>query len=326
MSKDILISVIIPVKNGDVWLHNTLSSIVSQNLFDVTEIIIIDSGSKDKTFEILRDFPIRLFNIPPSDFNHGTTRNFGVQQAKGKFVVMTVQDAKPYNNFWLNSLLEGFFDDKVAAVCGSQIVPHHADKNPLQWFRPISPVGIKEYYFADPKEFDALPPSEKLNICSWDDVNAMYRKDVLLSLPFRKVDFAEDALWAKDALLAGLKIVHKGDAQVEHYHFETTETLANRNFVERYHFYKYFEILPPKSSYSTILMDSLRVIKNILMLQGFSFKQKLFWLKYNMRVKLEIWKSNKMFHDAYKSGVEQLEELYNSFSKNLPQAVKPGQI
>src|ERR1700722_2461941 len=138
-SNDILISVIIPVKNGDYWLEGVLEGLVTQTLFDRCELIVIDSGSTDKTLEMVRRFPVRLVQIPPEQFNHGSTRNLGVNLAKGEYVVMTVQDAKAADEGWLQKLLDGFDAPDVAGVCGQQIVPHDPDKNPVEWFRPVAP-------------------------------------------------------------------------------------------------------------------------------------------------------------------------------------------
>ena len=75
MEKKIVISVIIPVKNGTPWLDACLQAIINQTLFDQTEIIVIDSGSTDGTLELLKKYPVTVYSIHPSEFNHGLTRN-----------------------------------------------------------------------------------------------------------------------------------------------------------------------------------------------------------------------------------------------------------
>lgn len=102
------------------------------------EVIIIDSGSTDGTLVLLQKYPVKIHNLPPAEFNHGETRNLGVQLATGEFVVMTVQDATPATDNWIELMLKHFEDPEVAGVCGQQIVAHDKEKNPLQWFRPAS--------------------------------------------------------------------------------------------------------------------------------------------------------------------------------------------
>ncbi|HXD78105.1 MAG TPA: glycosyltransferase family A protein, partial [Puia sp.] len=203
MDKDILFSIVIPVKNGDFWLDKLLRRLVGQTLFSRSEIIVIDSGSTDESLAIVAKYPVRLIRIPPDSFNHGLTRNLGASEAKGEYVVMTVQDAVPENDQWLERFLEGFADDDVAAVCGQQVVPHERDKNPVLWFRPVSAHRTWYCHYADPADFLKLSPSEQREIAGWDNVTAAYRRRVLLEHPFPATDFAEDITWARMMLLKG---------------------------------------------------------------------------------------------------------------------------
>src|SRR2546426_188421 len=139
-----VISVVIPVKNGAATLPPCIAGILAQSVRERLEIIIIDSGSTDGSLELANTFPVRIHRIEPAEFNHGETRNLGVKLAKGEFIAMTVQDARPTDERWLERMLMHFEDPLVAGVCGQQVVPHDLDKNPLQWFRPYcEPVPRK---------------------------------------------------------------------------------------------------------------------------------------------------------------------------------------
>lgn len=318
---DPLISIIIPVKNGAGWLKKTIPAILSQSLTSKSEVIVIDSGSTDGTLSLLAGFPIKVLTIPPSDFNHGAVRNLGVEQAKGSYVVMTVQDAEPSDDKWLQHLLDGFDDERVAGVCGQQVVPHDPDKNPVDWFRPISQPTITKYYFNDVDEFDQLPSSEKKRICSWDNVNAMYRKEALLHVPFRTVAFAEDALWANDALRKGYAIVYTGKARVNHYHFETPDYSFRRLFTLNYHFYKYFGIKPSYNDHE--ITSVLRNVKLLWLEKTISFKSKWRWLMFNYRQRQAVRRSIRVFNQALQKGDEALEEKHFEISGTVPQAYNP---
>lgn len=320
MDPDPLISVIIPVKNGGSWLNETIPAILKQELDGTIEIITVDSGSTDDSLSILSKYPVHIISIQPEEFNHGLTRNLGASHAKGKFVVMTVQDAKPVSRLWLQQLLEGFTDDTVAGVCGQQIVPRQLDKNPIEWYRPISKPEIRKYHFPVTEVFRQLSPQDQLALCRWDDVNAMYRKDLLMLIPFRKTDFAEDALWARDALMAGYAIVYNPAAQVEHYHQEDFQFAFKRNFIIWYHFYKYFGALPVQSSR---FIRFLIVIKLLMREKKIPFSQKMGWLKYNYNNQRAVAKSNEIIIKSLRNGRdEQLDDYYRQISKLIPQAPK----
>ncbi|NII24095.1 glycosyltransferase family 2 protein [Pseudoflavitalea sp. X16] len=316
----ILVSVVVPVKNGDYWLAKTLKGILSQKIEKLFEVIVIDSGSTDLSLEIIHQFPVRLIQIAPEKFNHGTTRNLGAQEAVGEFVLMTVQDAQPLDEYWMQRLLDGFDEECVAAVCGQQIVPHDIDKNPVEWFRPTSLPSIIKYKFTT-QEFEKLSPSVKRQICGWDDVTAMYRKTALMETPFREVMFAEDALWAKDALLKGYTIVYNQHARVHHYHLEDPKYTVKRLFTAHYHFYKYFGFTP--AYVKTDILQKLKVVKLLALESRIAWSDKWKWFRYNVRVRKEINKAAMLFYQSLAEGENILEEKHNQLCKQIPQAIKP---
>lgn len=316
-----LISIIIPVKNGEPWLQKTMAAIFAQTLIQQTEVIAIDSGSTDQSIQILQRFPVQIIHIDLREFNHGQTRNVGVQAAKGKYVVMTVQDAEPADENWLAQLLDGFDDAKVAGVCGNQIVPHDQDKNPVEWWRPQSLPVKRKFFFDNSEQFAALTSERKREICRWDDVNAMYRRDVLLAVPFQTVSFAEDVLWAKDAILAGHSIVYNPKAQVRHYHYETPDSVFRRTFTVSYHFYIFFGLLP--STGQNQLITLLRIVKVLAFERKITWLDKWKWLVYNCNLNKAINFSHSTFLNAQQLGRVSLDKKHQEICGTIPQALKP---
>lgn len=285
MQKDIYpeISVVIPVKNEATKIRACINGILSQTV-PVKEIIVVDSGSTDGTLDILREYRIvRIIEIPGEQFNHGETRNLGVRNATGDFVLLTVGDAMPYDEFWIEKMMTVFAGDSdIVGVCGQQVVPHDKDKNPAEWFRPVSEPKVTKYKFTK-EQFNALSPFEKKSVCGWDDVTAMYRRDILVKIPFQYTTYAEDALWAKDAILAGYTIAYCPAARVYHYHLEDAEFSFKRNYTVMYHMYKFFGIVYdiPK----TRIIDYLRLVNLLRKAEGISMTGKIKWWKYNMELK-----------------------------------------
>lgn len=247
----IKISVVIPAKNGAGTIESCLQGIIKQTLFSTCEIIIIDSGSTDGTLEIIKKYPVRLYQIPPEDFNHGATRNYGVSLAKGEFVVMTVQDAIPNDNQWLEKMVRHFEDTTVAGVCGGQMVPHRKDYNPHQWFRPQNTPKEWKVQFTK-EEYERI---DKASIAGLDDVNAMYRIDLLRQYTFKKVDYGEDMLWQHEILSRGYAIVFDMNARVQHYHHQTFDYCYKNTIVNLYHQQKFYgKVKPIKYTVSDYLI------------------------------------------------------------------------
>ena len=83
-----LVSVIIPCFNSELYLRETLDSVINQTHKD-TEIICVDNGSTDGTVEVIKEYQIRYENIqllfektPGASY----ARNKGLSVAKGEFV------------------------------------------------------------------------------------------------------------------------------------------------------------------------------------------------------------------------------------------------
>lgn len=314
------VSVIIPVKNEALKIRACIDGIMQQTV-PVHEIIVIDSGSTDDTVAILQSYPqVTLIEIPAASFNHGETRNLGAQKASGEFLLFTVGDACPYNEHWIEELLNGFVNEYVAAVCGQQVVPHDLDKNPIEWFRPISEPKLIHFQYKVSETFDKLSPTDKKNACGWDDVTAMYRRNVLLAIPFRKTSYAEDLLWCKDALLNYYAVVYNYKARVYHYHNESPDFIYKRTFTVLYYQFIGFGYVPEKVVLN--IRKLISITKQILFNHRLNFGQKLHWLKYNFNNSASLRKSVRDFIYWHAKGSIQLEEQHTKICGHAPIPLK----
>ena len=313
------VSVVIPVKNGRATLGPCLEGVLAQTMRRELEIIVIDSGSKDGTLALLGNYPVRVEQISPERFNHGATRNLGAKLAQGEFVAMTVQDARPVDEYWLERMVRHFEDPKVAGVCGQQVVPHEPDKSPLQWFRPYSEPRVKKVWFAKPAEFDRLSAAKRVSLCGWDDVTAMYRRSTLLEVPFRRVSFAEDVIWASDALCRGQALVYDYSARVYHYHHENFSFRFRREFTILFHRYGHFGHLPLPA---WLLPELARCLHRIVR-RKYCPDRRLHWLGYGMRLVAADWLSGWCFWIACRlGGARVVGRLHRRWCEVPPQAVQ----
>src|SRR4030042_1234198 len=109
------ISIILLVKNGQATLEEVLKKVFSQAIQEIFEVIAIDSGSTDRSKDILARFPVRVEKLPPESFNHGETRNLGARLSGGKYLVYLTQDATPQDDKWLGRLIQPFEEDPLVA-------------------------------------------------------------------------------------------------------------------------------------------------------------------------------------------------------------------
>ena len=86
------VSIVIPTKNGGELLDKVLAKVFAQKTQYEYEVICVDSGSTDETVDIIKKYPCQLYEIPPQEFGHGKTRNYGAEKGTGEYIVFFQED------------------------------------------------------------------------------------------------------------------------------------------------------------------------------------------------------------------------------------------
>ena len=84
-----LVSIIIPLFNGEKYIVETLKSALTQTYSDI-EIIVVDDGSTDNGAEIVARYPVTL--IKQDNKGISGARNTGIRASKGEFIALLDQD------------------------------------------------------------------------------------------------------------------------------------------------------------------------------------------------------------------------------------------
>lgn len=95
------LSIIIPVYNASKYLRECMDSIAKQDS-ERYEVICIDDGSEDNSFEILKEYNDVFYNyrvIQQSHSGLSAARNNGLQRAKGEYVYFVDSDDVLCDNF-----------------------------------------------------------------------------------------------------------------------------------------------------------------------------------------------------------------------------------
>ena len=200
------VSVIIPVKNGEEYLAELLTALEPEG---ADEVLVIDSGSRDRSVEIARRFGVSVLEIAPEEFGHGRTRNFGAERTSGDLICFLTQDATPLPG-WLAAYREAFaLDSRIGAAYGPH-VPRPAASPMIareleEFFASFSPSGLPVV------QRQGDPPY-------LSNVNACYRRVCWEQLRFRNVAYAEDQAFGADLMDAGWSKVYHPGAAVVHSH------------------------------------------------------------------------------------------------------------
>lgn len=188
---------------------------------------------------------VKLEHIEPAEFDHGATRNRGMEESQAEYVVCMTQDAMPLDAHLLEELIKPFSDSRVAVSYARQLPA--ADASPIEVFtrsfnypaqdrvkgkEDIPELGIKTYMCS--------------NVC------AMYRKDIYESQGgfIRHTIFNEDMIYAAGVIQAGYRIAYVAGAGVIHSHNYSGIQQFHRNFdlgVSQADHPEIFEAVPSES-------------------------------------------------------------------------------
>ena len=116
------VSVIIPAFNCDSYIHDSITSILTQS-FSNFEVIIIDDGSTDKTNSIINELAIsdsRINILRTKNLGIVSALNLGISKSKGEYIARMDGDdiAHPTRIEHQVSLLDS---DPNLIACGSNI-------------------------------------------------------------------------------------------------------------------------------------------------------------------------------------------------------------
>ena len=103
-------SIVIRAKNEERFIGQVLEMVFAQKYEDPFEVIVLDSGSTDRTVAIAIQHPVRLHHIKAGEFTFGRGLNTGASLATGEYVVYLSAHCIPVDESWL-ALLTGPLDE-----------------------------------------------------------------------------------------------------------------------------------------------------------------------------------------------------------------------
>ena len=114
-----LVSIIVPAYNEEKVIGNCIKSIQSSD-YPNFEIILIDDGSTDRTYTVMRRFenPPRVRVITQPNNGKASALNRGFQLAKGEILFFVDADGL-FTRSTIREMLSGFTSAQVGAVCGN---------------------------------------------------------------------------------------------------------------------------------------------------------------------------------------------------------------
>lgn len=191
-----LISVVIPCHNAELWLEETLRSVLAQAVS--TELVVVDDGSSDRSVEIAESVGGRALRlIRQSRAGVSRARNVGTAAARGTFIQYLDAD---------DALTAGSLAPKLLALTDTGADVAYSDW--VYWQeRPDGSFGAGETI----RRTLGPRPDVEIFLDKWWPLGALlYRRSLVdRLLPWREdLPIIQDARFLLDAALAGGRFVH----------------------------------------------------------------------------------------------------------------------
>jgi len=168
---------------------------------------------------------IEIHHVTETEFDHGKTRDLGVQFSKTPYFLCMTQDAVPANKYLIEKLLQVLKKDNVASVYGKQLA--RANSHILEEF-------TRKFNYPDQSRIKSRKDLDELGIKTYfcSNVCAAYKREVYDKLGgfIKKTIFNEDMIYAAAVIKAGYEIGYVAEAQVIHSHYYTGKQQFHRNF------------------------------------------------------------------------------------------------
>ncbi len=207
------VSIIIRTLNEDRYLPELLSSIQEQQSSFTHEVVLIDSGSTDNTLNIAERFGCRILHISRAEFSFGRSLNRACEASHGEFLVFVSGHCIPYDQEWLQNLVEPLKERIVDYCYGRQLGGPHTHWSESQIF------------------FKYFPESSRLPQEGFYCNNA---NSAILAETWKRYRFDEELTGLEDMHLAKRLIANQefigyaGNACVYHLHHENWKQIQRR--------------------------------------------------------------------------------------------------
>ena len=208
-NKQIKLSIVAAVYNLEKYLPRCLDALVNQTLQDI-EILCVDDGSTDSAPQIIEEYakmyPDKIKTFHKQNGGEFTTRNYGLQRAKGEYVTFVDTDDYVEPN-WAEKLYTAAKEnDADLAVCGFERIDLETNKvvatNMTNFGNTVKQINPKDDFILF------------INPAPW---NKIYKRDKIKDLEFLPFRGFNDTMFLASCYTRMKKIAFVPDVLYHYY-------------------------------------------------------------------------------------------------------------
>ena len=209
----IKVSVIVPIYNTAKYLNKCIDSILNQTEKDI-ELILVNDGSTDNSEDIINNYKDkRIKYISKKNEGIGKTRNRGIKEAKGKYLMFIDSD--------------DYISSNCVEVMFGNAIKNNADIVISNFYKDYDGKLEKiNYPFFEPSNLKDNP--DILNMINLGPCNKLYLTDLVKSNKFDEDIKYEDVNFVVSSLLKANKVV-KIDDYLSYYVIHNSSETTTRD-------------------------------------------------------------------------------------------------
>lgn len=219
MDCEIVVSIIIPVYNGEKYIKTCVESVRRQTYTNI-EIILVNDGSTDNSLRICQeycDLDERILIVNQENSGVSTARNNGIKKASGDKIVFVDADDWVEDNY-VQSMLE-YNSDGSFLICGFSKV--EKDKSKYSYYKRNKQIDV-------PKAYRTICRNQFIWNIPW---NKLYDRNVIMKNDIRfdpSVKVGEDLLFNFEyIMLADIKSVFYIAEPLYNYRIHLNSAMGN---------------------------------------------------------------------------------------------------
>ena len=200
-----LVTVIVPAYNEENSIGRCIESLLNQDYKGALEIIIVNDGSKDKTSEIVKKYPVKFIDLT-KNVGKANALNRGMEDATGEIIVFSDGDSNMEMSA-ISSIVKCFHNNPDAhMVTGNVLINRPQKMNILTYCQMI------EYHLEQEIARYLQALNGKVLVCPGPITAA--KREVCETVKYSDETIVEDADFTVCALRQSMKVVRDPYANV----------------------------------------------------------------------------------------------------------------
>lgn len=219
------VDVVIPSYRPDEKFSRLVKKLQEQE-YPIGTIFVINTKAGRFPKEVEQMEKVKVSHIERREFDHGATRDMGMQMSKAEIVVFMTQDAVPADEYVIGNLVKVLEEDEMTgAVYARQLAA--SDCNYIEKY-------TRKFNYPENSRIKSKEDLQEMGIKTFfcSNVCAAYKRNIYEKAGgfCKKTIFNEDMILAGHMINAGYKVAYVAEARVIHSHNYTGMQQFHRNF------------------------------------------------------------------------------------------------